>query len=446
MDIQLLFNKGREAGIDEMEVYMVKNSTTRFKIYEGELEGYNIAEEDALSLRGIYKGRMGYSYTEKLTEDSIDELINNLIQYAKVNESEYIEVLTPPNEKYGNMVEKENLLKEYSHEKKIEFLKSIENKALSFDTRVSMVDSCSYEEHTSCISIKNTKGLDLEDSYSIGIIELSIVAKDEKDVQTGYSYIVVDDLLEEYKDTLVKDAVCDGVNMLGATSIDSGNYQIILRNNVAANLFSSFSTVFLGDTVQKNLSMMKGKIGEKVAVDSLNIIENPLLDGGRIYRNFDDEGTPTYSKSIIEKGVLKTFLHNRKTAEKEGVNSTGNGFRTSHKSSIGVIPTNMYIEEGSLSLENMIDLMDKGILITDIQGLHAGINATSGDFSLSSSGFLIEKGQISRPLSQITIAGNLYTLLNEISAVGNDTKFSFPYMNYFGSPSIKVNTLTVAGN
>lgn len=446
MDIQLIFDRGKECGIEDMEVYMVKNSSMNINIYEGNLEGYSIAEENALSIRGIYKGKMGYSYTEKIEEDSIDELLGNLIQYAESNEKEYIEVLAEPKEQYKDAKEKNDKLSKYTEEEKIDFLKSIEKEALNFDKRISIVENCSYEEYTNSVFIKNTKGLELEDKYSIGILNLSVVAKDGEDVQTGYSYMVIDDLSDEYKNTLVRDAVSDGINMLKATTIASGNYEIILRNNVVANLFNSMSRVFLGDVVQRNLSMMKGKIGEKVGSDLLNIVEDPLLNNGMISRTFDDEGNPTFSKYIIEKGILKTFLHNTKTAEKEGLESTGNGFRISHKGSIGVLPTNMYIEKGDSTLEDMIDSMDMGIMITDIQGLHAGINPTSGDFSLSSSGFLIEKGQISKPICQITIAGNFYDLLVNITAIGNDTKFSFPMMNYFGSPSIKLNSLTVAGN
>lgn len=444
MNIDKLFSRGRERGIEDMEIYMIKNSSTKFKIYQGELENYNISKEEALSLRGIYEGRMGYSYTEKLTEDSIDELIGNLIQYAQCNEKEYVEKLSHPKE--IAMKNKVSNLDKYGEDEKIAFLKSIEEKAYSADERIKLVEGCNYEEYDNTVYIKNTKGLELKESYSVGIISLSIVAKDDKDTQTGYSYRIIEDLLEEDKDILVREAVHDGINMLGASSIPSGNYEIILRNNVAANLFSTMSPVFLGDMVQRNLSMMKGKVGERVGSQLLNIVENPFLDNGIIYRSFDDEGTPTYMKHIIQNGVLKTFLHNNRTGEKEGVKSTGNGFKVSHKSSVGVLPTNMYIEEGNDSLVDMIESIDEGVLITDIQGLHAGINTTSGDFSLSSNGYLIKHGKIIKPVNQITIAGNFYKILKDIKALGKDTRFSFPGSNYFGSPSIKIDSLTIAGN
>ncbi len=322
---------------------------------------------------------------------------------------------------------------------------NLEKKAYALDKRVKTIDGCGYQEKTEEVYIRNTKGLELEDSHTIGIIGLSAVTEEGNNMQTGHSHIVFKELLEDYEDSLIKDGVGDAIAMLGAESIESGNYEVILRNNVAADMFSNFSPIFLGSTVQKNLSLLKGKIGESVAVNCLNIVENPLMENGRYCRTFDDEGTPTYSKYIIEEGILRIFLHNNKTAEKNGIKSTGNGFRASHKSSIGVMSTNMYIEEGDKSLDDMIKSMDKGIIITDIHGLHAGINPTSGDFSLSSNGLLVENGKVVRSLAQITMAGNLYSMLKNIKYIGNDTKFSHPSSSIFGSPSIYIGSLTISG-
>ncbi len=443
--LDLLFEKGRNNNISQMEAYILKESSMNINIYEGQLEKYIVSEEESLSIRGIYNEKMGYSYTEKLLPESLDEIINNLIQYAENNENEEIENISSSVEINREYKEKVNFLEKYSEEEKIEYLLDLEKKAYELDKRIKTIDDCSYEENTQRVYIKNTNGLEVEDSHTIGILSLSVVVEDGKNMQTGYSHYVFNDLTEEYKDKLIEESVGDAIGMLEAETIESGNYEVILRNNVVADMFSYFLPIFLGSTVQKNLSLMKGKIGQKVAVDFLNIVENPLMENGKYCRKFDDEGTSTYAKKIIENGTLKTFLHNNKTASKDGIKSTGNGFRTSHKSSIGVMSTNMYITEGNKSLLDMISSMKKGILITDIHGLHAGINPTSGDFSLSSNGLLIEDGKTIKPLAQITVSGNLYTMIKEIIAIGNDIKYSYPGSNYFGSPSIYIRSLTISG-
>jgi PmbA protein len=470
---ELILEKGKNSNIDEMEIYQVSNSSMAFSIYKGNLEGYNIAEENALSLSGIFNGKMGYSYTERLSEDSIDELIGNVIQYAENNESKDVESFChidgqeegqtdaqtdgKVDGQTGGQADKQvngqaqkseskwSNLSKYTEEDKIEYMKSIEKAALALDSRISIVEGCSYEENKKSITIRNQNSAGLETTHGIAVIELSVVAKAGDDVQTGYDCMIINDLSAENKSKIVKNAVYDAVNMLGAQVIASGNFDVILRNNVAAEIFSYMSPVFLGSMVQKKLSMLKGKLGQKVAADLLNIVDNPLLENGKIYRAFDDEGVSTYSKYIIQNGELKTFLHNTNTAKKAGLESTGSGFRVSYKSSIDVMVSNMYIEEGKTSFEEMLKSTLKGILITEVQGLHAGINTISGDFSLSCSGYLINNGQIDKPVNQITISGNYYEMLQDITMIGNDTKFCAPYMNYFGAPSLKVKNLTVAG-
>ena len=442
--IEKLIKKSKEKNIEAVEVYIKKSASTEFNIYEGSLERHFISDEENLSLRGIYQGRMGYSYTEKFTDESIDELLDNLIQYAENNENEYLESMSSENIEIEDLEDK-NKLDEYSIAEKIDYLLDLEKKAYERDPSIKKISSCSYREHTETIYIKNTLGLELEDSYHGGMINLGAVAEKDKAMQTGYSHILFKDLSPSYKEELIRGSVEDAVSMLGAKSISPGDYKTVLRNNVVADMFSFFSPIFSANQVQKGLSLMKGKIDKQIAVEGFNIIEDPMMENGAKYRSFDDEGTETKAKHIIENGVLKTYLHNKKTAEKDGVESTGNGYRSSHKASIEVAPTNMFIEKGEKSLKEMINQIDNGVLITDIHGLHAGINPTSGDFSLSCNGFMIENGEKKSPIAQITVAGNLYDMLMEIEEIGNDMIFSHPNSNYFGSPSIIVKSLSISG-
>lgn len=442
--IEELIKQSKEKYIEEIEIYIKKSSSTEINIYEGNVENYFISDEEDLSLRGIYRGHMGYSYTEKLMESSIEELLNNLIQYAENNENEYIESMTSSVDSFEAKDEK-NLLKKYSDEQKIEYLLDLEKKALEMSDLIKTISDCNYKEKTESIYIKNTLGLEAEETNTTAFVSLGTIAEEDGNMQSAYSNRVIKDLTDDIKATLIKESVGDALAMLGAEPIESGKYKVILRNNVVADMFSYFAPVFSATQVQKGLSLMKGKVGKTIGVKSLNIIEDPNMENGAFNRSFDDEGTLTNKKYIIKNGVLETFLHSKKTAEKDSLQSTGNGFRRSHKSSIEVMPTNMYIEEGDGSLDDLLKHMNEGIIITDIHGLHAGINPTSGDFSLSSNGFLIENGSYKRPLEQITIAGNLYDMLKEIEAIGNDTKFSHPNSDYLGSPSIIISSLSISG-
>ncbi|KAF5068653.1 Metalloprotease PmbA [anaerobic digester metagenome] len=139
---------------------------------------------------------------------------------------------------------------------------------------------------------------------------------------------------------------------------------------------------------------------------------------------------------------MKTLLYNLKSAKKDGVMSTGNGFKAGLTAPVKTACTNFYIQKGEKTLENLFSQMENGLFITDFMGLHAGTNGVSGDFSLSAEGFLVENGKITRPVEQITVAGNFYTLLKDILVVGEDLYFA---AGGKGSPSVLVRGMAVAG-
>ncbi|MGN1230969.1 MAG: metallopeptidase TldD-related protein, partial [Anaerotignum sp.] len=149
------------------------------------------------------------------------------------------------------------------------------------------------------------------------------------------------------------------------------------------------------------------------------------------------------NKAVIEKGVLKTLLYNRASAKKDGVQSTGNGFKAGLTGSVKTGCTNFYLEKGEISREDLFRRMGNGLFITSLMGLHAGTNAVSGDFSLSAEGFRIEGGQIGKPVEQITIAGNFYHLLEGIEELADDLYFGSAGI---GSPSVLLRSLDIAGN
>ena len=190
------------------------------------------------------------------------------------------------------------------------------------------------------------------------------------------------------------------------------------------------------------LEIFTDKEGEIIASDVVTIVDDPLLDNGFASTPFDDEGVATYKKELVSKGELKTLLHNLKTAYKAGCKSTGNGFKYSYASPVSISPTNLYIEKGEKSLEELMEEVGEGILITELAGLHSGANSITGDFSLAAKGFYIENGKKSYPVEQITIAGNYFYMLKDIEEVGNDLKFP---MSSIGSPSVKIKEISIAG-
>lgn len=442
--VSKLFAEGDKRGLVDMEVYFAEGDSFDIEIFEGEITRYSLSTEGGLSFRAIYKGEMGYSYTEKYDEDSIRLLLKGAVENAEITDREDKESLFGGSPKYEKVDAYNAAWESVSEREKIDIALALEAEAKKLDKRVFKVQVY-FGSASGETSIKNTAGLDVNDKSNMGYAYVSVVVKDGENVQTGSDFIFSTILANYDVSALAEKAVSKGISMLEAKPCKTGEYAVILDNLVSANILSAYSGMFSAESVHKGLSLLAGKLNEKIATDIVTIVDDPLMANGAASASFDGEGVAAKYLKIIEKGKLLTYLHNRKTAEKDGVESTGNAGKPSYKAPVVVSPTNMYIVKGEKTQEEMISDMGSGLLITSVQGLHAGINPVSGDFSLSASGYMIEDGKKGRAVNQITIAGNYLSLLSDVAAVGCDLRFGLPDSSSFGSPSINITKLNVAG-
>ncbi len=438
---KILFEKGKQAGFGDMEVYYTKNKSFNIKIFESEILNYSLSEQQGLSFRGLFNNQMGYAYTEKVDETSVDMLVDEAKVNAEIIESDDEEFIFEGSKEYKEVNNYNPTLDDVSTDDKINLAFKLESEAKKLDSKVEAVDPCAYSDSYSESILINSKGLELKDNANLAIIHLGVKVKDGEDIKTSSAYKITNDFSKFDPKETAKEAVDEGLNMLGAKTIKSGDYKTVLRYDVASDLLESFTGIFSAEAVQKDLSRLKGKLGEKISNELITIVDDPFKEDAIGSTGFDSEGVATKYKKLIDKGVLKTFLHSLKTAKKDGVEPTGNGFK-GYKSSVSIGPTNMYIEPSETDFSDMISDIDKGLMVTEVQGLHSGLNTISGDFSLSASGFVIENGEIDRPVNQITIAGNFFDMLNDVEALANDLKFG---LGAIGAPSMKIKQLSVAG-
>jgi len=200
--------------------------------------------------------------------------------------------------------------------------------------------------------------------------------------------------------------------------------------------------MFSAENAQQKMSLLGGKEGTVIASEAVTLMDDPLLPGGLATGAFDAEGSASQTKAVIDKGVLTTLLHSRKTAKKQGVKSTGNAHRAGYSGPVRVSPSNFFFKPGEKDLAQLMESVGEGLLITDLAGLHSGANPTSGDFSLLAKGFTIEGGKRGKPVQQITVAGNFYQLLKAIREVGSDLQFPGSSV---GSPSVDCGELNISG-
>lgn len=436
MNFEKLFDLAKAKGIEDIQVYYSSGVNFDVEVFKGEIEKYQIADSAKLTAKGIYNGKMGTVSTEVINEEVFEFIVDSIIGAANAIDSEDEVFIYEGDKEYKTIEGLYNpSIDEVTAAKKIADTKKFEELVMAQDERIKMVQAF-YSEGTSKVLIQNSKGLKLEKEGNGAVLGASIIASDGKDQRSEYEYV----LTNEYSDFNLEEMAKRGAEsvcaQLGATPVESGEYEILLTNKASCQLLSPHVSMFSAESVQKNLSLLKGKVGEEVGNGLITLVDDPFRKNSQKSGAFDDEGVATQYKELIKQGKLTGFMHNLKTAKKADTKSTGNG------SLHGIAPSNFYFLEGTSKYDDLVKGMKKGLIISSLAGTHAGCNPISGDFSLQSTGFLVENGEIVKPVALITVAGNYLQLLQDVTHVCDDLYFNFGYV---GSPSLKIKSLKVSG-
>lgn len=438
MKYDKLFNLAKERGIEQIELSISNSSDLSFSLFHGEVDSYSSSSSSYYVIRGIYNGRLAAIGSDVYSNDLVEYFVNEIINNAKYIENDDPVFIFKGSEKYKKINPYNKSLGEVSIDEKLNKLHELEEKIKSGDPRIVEVEGVEYSESTTSETIINSHGLKLSQKNNYYFIYGAALAKEGEQAKSGGDYRLGNDYSKLDIDELAKSIVSEAVNQLGGEACQSGVYKAVLAPSVVKALLGAYISSAVAEDVQKNSSLFVGKLGQKVASKCVTVEDKPLSKTV-FARYFDDEGVATYNKPIIKNGVLQTYLYNLTTAAKDGVNSTGNGQGTGSKVNTG--PWYIEMKPGKKSQEELFQEVGNGVYITDVQGLHAGLNPRSGNFSLQSTGFLIKDGKKDRGLDIITVSGNLVTLFQDIVAVGNDSKESI------GSkvPSVIVKKIAVGG-
>jgi len=437
-----LFKEAKTSGFEECEIYYSDAENLSLNVYEGEVEKYKLTNAFGLSFRGKINGKMGYSYTEILDEEAIKTLITNAKGAALAIENEDVQFIYEGDKEYKELDCYKKELDNLKPDELISLALEMEKECKKQCDKVVNFQGCGIGYGKATYGIINSKGLNLKNERNSLTAYVVPIVEENSEKYDGMGYIIAKIVGDIKPNDLAKQALEEALSKVGGKSIPSGKYKIIINNEAMVSLLGTFSGIFNAEQAQKGLSLLKGKEGEIIASDIITLIDDPHLEDGLGTTSFDDEGVATYKKEIITNGKLNTLLYNLKTAYKAEVKSTGNGFKGSYASTVGVSATNFYIKPGEKSFEDLCNEVKEGVIITEFAGLHSGASAITGDFSLAAKGFMIENGKKTFPIEQITVAGNFFTLLKDIEEVGSDLKFP---MSSLGCPSVVVKELSVAG-
>lgn len=438
-----IIERAKEFGFEEVEVIENVTDNVTISLFNGNVDKNFNGSLKQYAVKGFLNGKMALTRFQKNDADLSDKEIDKILKQLKENvltvtAKEESSVFAGSKE-YPEVPKVESGIDAVPVKKKIAMLKDMEKAAYAFDERIELVPYCRYIEERSSMKIVNSKGLNLSKANEVCGFVVGAVAGESKEnpnKQNGFKVDISDKFSELKPKEAAKKAAKIAVSMLGAEPIESGAYSVIIENEAMKDILSGFFSMFSGEAALKNLTSLTDKVGEKIMSEKVNIIDDPLLPESINKEPFDAEGVATYKKEVVSNGVFKMFLHNLKTAKSFGTESTGNSTVS------GVGPTNFYLQPGELSKEKMIKKMKKGLLITDLAGLHAGLNPISGDFSAQSSGYYIEDGKIVKPVTLIVVSGNFLKMMNDILEIGSDLEIK---QGGIGAPSVWFNQLAVSG-
>lgn len=431
-------------GAEEYELYYSENTGISTDTFRDEINSFSSSVGGSLLYRCIVNGKIGYSSTQYLDEGEMELLVARAVENASVIEKEEEAIIFEgaPAEEYRKVPEVDMELPTAAFLRE----RALKNKDLLYAADEQMTDGTAsgVHGHKSRTYLFNSKGLDLKSSYaSVGEYFRVVLDNGEEKQTGGESFPCGLDKDDTERIEKINKAVSEARAKFGAGRVKTGKYNIVFQNDQTEQIISTFLSVFFADSVQKGLSLLKGKVGEKIAADCITITDDPFEEGNAAQVSFDGEGVPTRTKNVIENGVLKTFLYNLTTAKKDGVATTGNASRGS--ASIGTRVYTFYINKGEMTRDEILAKAENGIYVTAMKGFHAGANAVTGDFSIESEGFLIEDGKITSPVKSFTVAGNFFDWMKQITDVDDELDFGGPGGTRICAPDVLVPGMSVAG-
>jgi TldD protein len=452
--IESVLTSALSTGGDFAEIFFEDTHNSNLYLVSNKIEKALIGRDFGVGIR-IFKGLFSvYAYTN-------DTSIENLLKVAKDASAAIsgnpleltLNLLTNEYENRNKILKMPNSIQA---SRKIDYIKQANEFARNYSKEISQV-RVNYFDSVQNILVANSDGLKVEDQRVRTRFSVESIAKSGDQMQTGSlrpgaskGFEFVEELAIE---DISKEASRIAVTMLHADECPSGKMPVIIENDFGGVVFHEACGHGLEATsVAKGNSVFTGKIGEKVAHESVTAIDDGTLPNHWGTLNVDDEGTPTKKNILIENGILKGYMIDKLNGRRMNMESTGSARRQSYKFSPTSRMTNTFIDNGSSSVKDMIASTPNGLYCKYLGG--GSVNTATGDFNFAVlEGYLIENGSIGKPVKGATIIGNGPEVLTKIDMVGNNLghgqgmcgSISGTIPANVGQPAIRVQSLTVGG-
>jgi len=433
----------REKGATAGDVVMVESDSFFVTVRLGAVEKISQAQEKRLGLRLFIDSSSASASTSDISKKSIERLVEDTVQMARATAKDPYSGLAPEADLARHVPDLDlwdDAARSLPVETKIEIALEGERSALEFDRRIANSEGGEFSNQYGRVIYVTSHGFSGEYRGSNFSHSVAPVAAQNGSMQRDYWYSSSRKFsrLEAPRDVGRK-AAERALRRLGARKIATCEAPVVFDPEMAASLMRHLAAAISGYSLYKGASFLVGKLGAVIASENVTVIDDGTIPGALGSRPFDSEGLATRKKTVVEKGRLQSYLLDTYSGKKLGLGSTGNASRSVGEPP-GVAPMNFHLAPGSSTPEDIIRSVKRGLYLTETIGF--GVNLVTGDYSRGAAGIWIENGALAYPVEEVTIAGNLKEMFQNIEMVGNDLEMR----SRISAPTLKISKMTVAGN
>lgn len=433
----------KKQGADAADVYITSSDGFNTTVRLGAIEKLQQSTSKGLGMRVFKNGATAITFTTDFQEKTVQDLVKQTLDIVKVSNADKFNGLAPKEflgEYKGKLMLFDDSIAKLTPEKKIAMVKEMEDAGRSFDKRITNSNGASWSNSVGQVTLANSDGFVGQYQTTVASMSVSLLAEENgvKQRDGWYSFNRYFKNLASPK-SVGEEAARRTVRRLGGKKVKSQAVPVVVSPEVASDFVGMIFGAASGSSVYRRSSYLVDKVGEQVAAPSITIIDDATMEDGLASRPFDAEGVKSSTVTVIENGVLKTYVCDSYSARRLNAKVTGNAGR-SYQGSPGVSATNLFLKNGKDDPKNIIKSVKNGLYLTEMFG--SGVNSVTGDFSQGASGYWIENGEITYPVQEITIAGNVLKVLKDVKAIGNDLTFK---LGSTASPTLLIGEMTVGG-
>jgi PmbA protein len=432
------------AGAKQAEAYASRDSGREVRVHGGEVESLTAATQSGIGVRAWIGGRVGYAYGTDLSDSGVAAIGDRAAEAAAVADED--EFAAPPQPAAIEALPglSDPSVETWSTAQAAELALTVERIALAADPRVVGVEQVVYADSAERVAIASSTGLAGEYESSDCFAYLQALAEGEGAKETGLGFGLARGPEGLDPEAIGAEGAERATAMIGAGKPASRSCPVLLDPTVAASFAGLIGGALGANAVQRGRSPFAGRLGEALASEALVLHDDGRDPDGPASAPFDGEGVARRRTALIDGGELRSYLYDTYTANRDGGASTGNASRHGYRSQPSVAASNLIVAPGSLSFAGLLREAGEGVFVTDVAGLHSGVNPVTGVFSVGASGRAIRAGELAEPLREFTIAGDLVSMLAAVSGAGAEPRW-VPFGGSVRTPPLLIGAMAVSG-